>query len=146
MAADELTAEGSEDEIEDLVAPAKAIWKVVGAPDRASTRRWVDAPRTDVREDGVGCWCAARRRSRSSWSDRTLVRGTPQSRGSPSQSTCGAAGRKRRSTRSSAALIPGTRIVVRPRFLATQPAGVSGSHQPLDLAKLEPLLEASPAS
>ncbi len=37
------------------------------------------------------------------------------------QSTLGAAGRKSRSTRSSATLTPGTRIVVRPRLFATRP-------------------------
>ena len=40
---------------------------------------------------------------------------------SATQSTLGAAGRKSRSTRSSATLTPGTRIVVRPRFFVTRP-------------------------
>lgn len=40
---------------------------------------------------------------------------------SATQSTLGPAGRKSRFTRSSATLTPGTRIVVRPRFLGTKP-------------------------
>jgi hypothetical protein len=40
---------------------------------------------------------------------------------SATQSRLGAAARKARSTRSSQTRTPGTRIVVRPRFLATMP-------------------------
>src|SRR3954469_17779946 len=55
----------------------------------------------------------------------------PQEVMSVTHSTSGRSGRKRRSTRSSPMWTPGTRIVVRPRFLASSPDKPAGAHQSL---------------